>query len=165
MADEAPEAVDPMAVDLSGVCPDPLVLQTDWFPSPEHGYAYYLIGDAGTLDPQNGIFRGPLLNTGIDLEIRAGGPYLGFQPMTDHHAARRRDPPRLRQHRRAGRRVRRQVPTIAVAAPFEINPQILMWNPDEFSFSSFEDIGQSGAAVVYFARRLCTSTTWSTPAS
>jgi len=151
MPDEEPAAApDPMAVDLSGVCPDPLVLQTDWFPSPEHGYAYYLIGDAGTLDPQNGIFRGPLLNTGIDLEIRAGGPYLGFQPML---TTMQLDDGIHLGYANTDEQVAGydEVPTIAVAAPFEINPQILMWNPEEFSFSSFEDIGQSGAAVVYFA--------------
>lgn len=149
MPEEAPAAPDPMAVDLSGVCPDPLVLQTDWYPSPEHGYAYYLIGDAGTLDPQNGIYRGPLLDTGIDLEIRAGGPYLGFQPMTTtmqldegiHLGYANTD------EQMAAFDV---IPTVAVAAPFEINPQILMWNPEEFSFSSFEEIGQAGTTVVYF---------------
>ena len=149
-SDEEPEAApDPMAVDLSGVCPNPLVLQTDWYPSPEHGYAYYLIGDAGTLDPQNGIYRGPLLDTGIDLEIRAGGPYLGFQPMTTTmqlddgiHLGYANTDEQLAAYD--------EIPTVAVAAPFEINPQILMWNPEVFSFSSFEEIGQSGTDVVYF---------------
>lgn len=75
-------SADAGVVDLTGVCPDPLVLQTDWFPSPEHGYAYQLIGDAGELDAENGVWSGPLLDTGIDLEIRAGGPYLGYQPGT-----------------------------------------------------------------------------------
>lgn len=149
--DEAPAAApDPMAADLSGVCPDPLVLQTDWYPSPEHGYAYYLIGDAGTLDPQNGIYRGPLLDTGIDLEIRAGGPYLGFQPMT---TTMQLDDGIHLGYANTDEQIAAfdEVPTIAVAAPFEVNPQILMWNPEEFSFSSFEEIGQSGATVVYFA--------------
>ncbi len=43
------------------------------------------------------------------------------------------------------------IPTVAVAAPFDTNPQILMWNPEVYSFSSFSDIGESDATVVYFA--------------
>ena len=145
----APES-DPMAVDLSGVCPDPLVLQTDWFPSPEHGYAYRLIGDAGELDTENGIYRGPLLDTGIDFEIRAGGPYLGFQPET---STMQLDQGIHLAYVNTDEQVSAYdiVPTVAVAAPFEINPQILMWNPEVFSFDSFEDIGNSDATVVYFA--------------
>ncbi len=147
----APEAVpETMAVDLSGACPDPLVLQTDWFPSPEHGYAYRLIGDAGELDIENGIYRGPLLDTGIDLEIRAGGPYLGWQPTT---ATMQLDTGIHFGYVNTDEQVAAYdtVPTVAVAAPFDTNPQILMWNPDVYSFSSFEDIGESDATVVYFA--------------
>jgi hypothetical protein len=137
------------ATDLTGVCPDPLVLQTDWYPSPEHGYAYRLIGDAGELDAENGIYRGPLLDTGIDLEIRAGGPYLGFQPDTATmyldqgiHLAFVSTDEAVQGF--ADR------PTVAVMAPLEINPQILMWDPAVYDFETFEDIGASGATVLYF---------------
>ena len=149
-AEPAEEPSDPMAMDLSGVCPDPLVLQTDWFPSPEHGYAYRLIGDAGELDTENGVYRGPLLETGIDLEIRAGGPYLGFAPTT---ATMQLDEGIHFGYVNTDEQIAAWdvVPTVAVAAPFDTNPQILMWSPDAYSFSSFEDIGQSDAAVVYFA--------------
>ena len=27
-------------LDLTSVCPDPLIVQTDWFPEPEHGGLY-----------------------------------------------------------------------------------------------------------------------------
>ena len=150
-AEEAPApGSDPMAVDLSGVCPDPLVLQTDWFPSPEHGYAYRLIGDAGELDTDNGVYRGPLLDTGIDFEIRAGGPYLGYAPET---STMQLDQGIHLAYVNTDEQVSAYdiVPTVAVAAPFEINPQILMWNPEVFTFDSFEDIGDSDATVVYFA--------------
>ena len=33
--------------DLTGICPDPLVIQTDWFPEPDHGYTYQAIGSGG----------------------------------------------------------------------------------------------------------------------
>ena len=146
----AEESDASMAVDLSGACPNPLVLQTDWFPSPEHGYAYRLIGDAGELDAENGIYRGPLLDTGIDLEIRAGGPYLGYQPTS---ATMQLDEGIHMGYVNTDEQVAAYdvVPTVAVAAPFDTNPQILMWNPEVLSFDSFEDIGQSDATVVYFA--------------
>src|SRR6202008_644077 len=67
------------AGDLTGVCPDPLVVQTDWFPEPEHGGLYQLIGTDGEADAAEGVYTGPLGDTGIDLEIRAGGPFLGGQ--------------------------------------------------------------------------------------
>jgi len=154
-AEETPEEEaaeeTPVSVDLASVCPDPLVLQTDWYPSPEHGYAYRLIGDAGEFDAENGIYRGPLLDSGIDLEIRAGGPYLGFQPGTStmyvddgiHLAYVSTD--------EAVAGAAADLPTTAVMAPLEINPQILMWDPETYSFASFEDIGASGAVVNYFA--------------
>ena len=149
-AEDPAEEPAPAAVDLSGVCPDPLVLQTDWFPSPEHGYAYRLIGDAGELDAENGIYRGPLLDSGIDLEIRAGGPYLGWAPTS---ATMQLDPGIHFGYVNTDEQVAAYdvIPTVAVAAPFDTNPQILMWNPEVYSFSSFEDIGESDATVVYFA--------------
>src|SRR5262245_3524219 len=33
------------AVDLASVCPDPIVIQTDWFPESEHGALYNLVGE------------------------------------------------------------------------------------------------------------------------
>lgn len=142
-------AASDASVDLTGVCPDPLVLQTDWFPSPEHGYAYRLVGDAGVLDAENGVFSGPLLDTGIDLEIRAGGPYLGFQPTT---ATMYVDDSIHLGYVNTDESVNGAVdqPTVAVMAPLEINPQILMWNPEEYDFGTFEDIGETDAAVVVF---------------
>ncbi len=151
MAEEDMAEDEMAAVDLASVCPNPLVLQTDWYPSPEHGYAYSLIGDAGEFDADNGIYRGPLLDTGIDLEIRAGGPFLGFQPGTStmyvdegiHLAYVSTD--------EAVTAAASELPTVAVMAPLEINPQILMWDPETYSFESFEDIGESGATINYFA--------------
>jgi len=38
---------------LAGVCPSPLVIQTDWFAEAEHGALYELIGDDYTVDGDN----------------------------------------------------------------------------------------------------------------
>lgn len=150
---EAPAATETevaAAGDLSAVCPNPLVLQTDWFPSPEHAYAYRLIGGNGTLDVENGRYRGPLGDTGIDLEIRAGGPYLGYQPTS---ATMYVDDSIHLGYVNTDETVSTyaNTPTVAVMAPLEINPQILMWGADAYDFTSFEEIGASDATVLYFA--------------
>ncbi len=138
-----------MTGDLSQ-CPNPIVLQTDWFPEPEHGALYNLTAGEGSVDPESGVFAGPLAaDPSITVEIRAGGPYIGDQPTvslmytddsiflgyvnTDEQIATFAD-----------------TPTIAVMAPLEKNPQILMWDPDTYDFASFSDIGESGAVVNVF---------------
>ena len=87
--------------DLTGICPDPLVIQTDWFPEPDHGYTYQAIGPDGTVDATKGTYSGPLANTGITLEIRAGGPFINFSPPAQQIYA---DPDHLRRVRRHRRR-------------------------------------------------------------
>ena len=71
------------AVDLSAVCPDPLVIQTDWFPEAEHGALYEMVGENPTIDADAKIVSGPLVahggaETGINIEVRTGGPAIGF---------------------------------------------------------------------------------------
>ncbi|MET0325840.1 MAG: hypothetical protein ABW219_11495, partial [Ilumatobacteraceae bacterium] len=73
------------AVDLSA-CPDPLVIQTDWFPEAEHGSLYQMVGEDYTVDTEKKVVRGPLVaggeETGIEIEIRTGGPAIGDQPVS-----------------------------------------------------------------------------------
>ena len=73
------------AVDLSA-CPDPLVIQTDWFPEAEHGGLYELVGEGYSVDADKKVVRGPLVvggeDTGIEIEVRAGGPAIGDQPVS-----------------------------------------------------------------------------------
>ncbi|MBV9582057.1 MAG: hypothetical protein JO057_26035, partial [Chloroflexi bacterium] len=67
---------------LKGVCPDNVVVQTNWWPEPDHGFLYQLIGPNGTIDTDKNTYSGPLGNTGVNLEVRAGGPAIGFQQVT-----------------------------------------------------------------------------------
>lgn len=68
---------------LAGVCPDPVVIPTDWFPQSEHGVLYNLIGDDYTIDTNRKVVVGSLVSadrdTGIDIKVRTGGPAIGFQ--------------------------------------------------------------------------------------
>ena len=136
--------------DLTEICPDPLVIQTDWFPEPEHGHTYQMIGTEGTLDTEEGTYSGPLGNTGITLEIRAGGPYINFASSGTQFYA---DSEIFMAYVNTSDSIKNYVnaPTVHVFSSFDVGPQILMWDPDVYDFDSFEDIGESGAPVLYFA--------------
>jgi len=141
---------------LTGVCPDPLVIQTDWFPEAEHGAMYELIGDDYTVDTNAKVVRGSLVlsggvDSGIDVEVRTGGPAIGFtaprvQAYTDnsiHLLYSSNDGQILNDD---------EVPTLAVVAPLDINPQIVMWDPATYpDIDTIADIGDAGVLVQIFA--------------
>lgn len=138
------------AGDLSEVCPDPLVVQTDWFPEPEHGGLYQLIGPDGDANAGEGVYTGPLGDTGIDLEIRAGGPFLGGQSTSAQMYA---DPDIFMGYVATDELIKDSggEPLVAVVSPLERSPQILMWDPEAFpGIETFADIGETGAPVLYF---------------
>ena len=69
---------------LKGICPDPLVMQLDWQPESEHGGVYELVGSDYKIDKDKKKVVGSLMasgkKTGINVEVRIGGPPVGFQP-------------------------------------------------------------------------------------
>ncbi|MCY3663856.1 MAG: hypothetical protein OXH28_13695 [bacterium] len=149
-AEAQAEAETAMAgVQLTDVCPNPLVIQTDWFPEPEHAHTYQMIGTDGVVDAENGTYSGELGDTGLMVEIRAGGPYIGFSPPTAQFYA---DDDIFMAYVDTAAAIRSygQTPVTAVFTSFEVGPQILMWDPDDYDFETFEDIGNSGATVLYF---------------
>ncbi|MBG7605976.1 MAG: ABC transporter substrate-binding protein, partial [Actinobacteria bacterium] len=90
---DAPDSTDEMAegegegVSLAGVCPDTVVIQTDWNPEAEHGWLYEMIGENPEISAGSGSVTGPLVTsggaeTGVQIEIRSGGPLIGFQTVT-----------------------------------------------------------------------------------
>ena len=142
-------------VELADVCPDPIIIQTDWFPEAEHGGTYQLVGDDYTVDVENQIVSGSLVaggeDTGIDVQVRTGGPAIGFQPVstqmytepeihfgfisTDEAVAFADD-----------------APTIAVISPLEKNPQIIMWDPETYpDVETIADLGEAGVTINVFA--------------
>ena len=107
-------------------CPNPLVMQTDWFPEPEHGALYNLTAGEGSIDPESGAFSGPLAaDPSLTIEIRAGGPYIGFQPTVSLMYS---DDSIFLGYVNTDEQIGtfEDTPTIAVLAPLEKNPQILM---------------------------------------
>jgi len=134
---------------LKQACGPKLVLQTDWFPEPEHGGSYQLIGPSGRIDKKRGTYSGEIRKTGVELEIRAGGPYIGNQPVT---SLMYQDDDIFMGYVTTDEAVRhsRAQPTVAVFAPLANSPSALMWDPAKYSFKSLRDIGRSRAKVVYF---------------
>ncbi len=148
-AEPEPEPEEPAEMALTDVCPNPLVIQTDWFPEPEHGHTYQMIGTDGVIDAQNGTYSGELRDTGLTIEIRAGGPYIGFSPPNAQFYA---DDDIFMAYVDTAAAIRGsgETPVTAVFASFEVGPQILMWDPEDYDFEDFSDIGESGATVLYF---------------
>ncbi|MGF1652581.1 MAG: hypothetical protein ACFCUP_04590, partial [Actinomycetales bacterium] len=139
---------------LAEVCPSPLVIQTDWNPEAEHGALYEMIGDDPQVDAEAKIVTGPLVaggeETGIDLEIRVGGPAIGFQSPS---AQMYLDPDITMAYVSTDEaaRVSADQPTVAVVAPLEINPQIIMWDPETYpDVEGIAALGEAGVRTLYF---------------
>jgi hypothetical protein len=137
--------------DLSGVCPADLVLQLDWFPEAEYGVYFSLIGDKGTLDAKKGTYKGPLLDTGVNLEVRAGGPFIGQETVQSLMFQDNAINLGL-VHTDDAVRFSKKLPVVSVVAPLEHSPLALVWDTSKHDFKSFEDIGKSGAKILVFTK-------------
>jgi hypothetical protein len=142
-------------LDLKGVCPDPVVVQTDWFPETEYGVYYHLVGPNPQVDTKKKLVNGPLYaegkDTGVRIEVRSGGPATDFKLVSEQMYTDRSIT--LGQvNTDEAIRFSTQQPTIAVAAPMEISPFMIMWDPATYpQFNIIADIGQSPEAkVLYF---------------
>lgn len=132
---------------LKGVCPDTVVVQTSWWPQPDDGYAYQLLGPNPTIDKDNNRVVGPLGSTGVNLQIRAGGPAVGFQQVSSLLAL---DDSILLGSIGTDDAVQNssKAPTVAVFAPYEKSPLALLWGDPAWNFTSVADIGRSGETVL-----------------
>ncbi len=141
-------------MDLGGVCPSPLVVQTDWFPESEQGALYHLIGDDYTVDASNQRVRGSMVldgtDLGIEFEVRSGGPAIGFSPVSSHmyaddsiHLGLASTDFQMRHWDDA--------PLVSVVAPLEKSPQMIMWDPQTYpNVHSIADLGREGVTVNVF---------------
>jgi hypothetical protein len=149
----APPAASP-SLNLKGSCPDPIVVQTSWYPQSEHGAIYQLLGSDTTIDPGHKRVTGPLVvhgkSTGVRLQVRAGGPAVGFQTAA---ALMYQDPQITLGMMNPDQIIQlsRTQPVIGVVAPMELDPQILLWDPKAHpGWHTIADIGQTNTKVLYF---------------
>lgn len=155
-AAEEPAAEEPAAeaIDLSADCPNPVVVQTDWFPEAEHGALYNLIGEGYTVDVDNKVVRGPMVldgqSLGIDFEVRTGGPAIGFAPVTSYVYT---DDSITFGYANTEAQVLsyEDAPLLSVVAPLEINPQMIMWDPATYpDVATLADLGDAGVTINVF---------------
>ena len=140
--------------DLSS-CPDPIAIQTDWFPEAEHGAMYELFGDgAYSIDSENLIVSGTLhdggTDTGIGLEVRTGGPAIGFSPVASYMYT---DDSITLGYANTEAQVTffSSAPLLSVVAPLEKNPQMVMWDPETYpNVRSLKDLGDEGVTISVF---------------
>ena len=120
---------------LKGICPDTIVIQTDWNPEAEHGAIYQMVGANPTLDTDKKRVTGSLMDgatdTGVKIEIRIGGPAIAFEAVT---STMYKDQSILLGYVANDDAVNSyaQFPTKAIVAPLNKNPQIIMWDPEKY---------------------------------
>jgi hypothetical protein len=88
--------------------------------------------------------------TGVQLEVRSGGPATDFKLVSEQMYA---DKSITFGQVNTDEAIRfsAQQPTMAVAAPMEISPFMIMWDPGTYpQFNIIADIGQTDAKVLYF---------------
>ena len=149
----APQAATGDSTNLKGVCPDPIVFQKDWQPESEHGFLYNLVGKGYKVDTDKKKVTGPLVaqgkDTGVKIEIRTGGPAVGFQPVPQVMYA----DPSINLGFVAtdeGVQFSQKQPTTAVFAQMDISPLAIIWDPATYpQFNIIADIGQTDTKVLY----------------
>ena len=128
--DTSAAAAPTTGVSLADVCPATIVVQTDWFPESEHGGLYQLMGDDAIASKDSGAVVGSLAvngqSTGVNLEIRAGGPFLESPVVTEMY----QDNAITFGYVGTDVAITRytDAPTLAVFNALNINPQVLLWD-------------------------------------
>ena len=148
--------VSSSATTLKGVCPDKIVIQTDWFPEAEHGALYQMIGAPYMVDLNKKTVSGPLIaskgvKTGIQLEVRTGGPAIGFQGPS---AVMATDSSITMGYSYNGEaNTWDKTPLISVVAPLEKNPQMIMWDPATYpTAKTIDDLAKLGVTFNLFSK-------------
>lgn len=149
----APAAPAGGPLDLKGVCPDTVVMQQDWQPEAEHGAMYSTVGPNYTIDSDTKSVTGPLVaqgvDTGVKVQVRAGGPNTGFQPVSsllyvdDAITVGAVNTDDAIVGAAKGR------PTVAVTSQLTVSPQILMWDPASHpGATTIKEVAASGVTVL-----------------
>lgn len=142
-------------VNLAGACPSRIVVQTAWTPESTHGGLFQLLGKDFTVDAAKKRVVGRLVahggvDTGVELELRAGGPALDNQPMV---SLLKQDPTiTIAQNAlEDGIGNSSDLRTTAVFSPFYTDPVVFMWDPTRHpGWQGLNDVGQTDTKVLTF---------------
>jgi len=146
-----------IGTDLSGVCPATVTVQTDWNPEADHGHLYELVGPNPSIDASKKSVTGDLYSkgkpTGIKIEVRAGGPAIGFQTVSSQ-LYKDKDITLAYISTDEAVQFSDKLPTTAVFAENDISPQMIMWDPATYpDVKTIADLATSlkpGGTVRYF---------------
>ncbi len=147
------------AVDLSGVCPATVTVQTDWNPEADHGHLYQLLGSDYTVDTSKKTVTGDLVSggksTGVKIQIRAGGPAIGYSSVSSQMY---QDKSITLGYVTTDEAVQdsQKLPTTAVFAENDISPQMIMWDPKTYpDVTTIKELSsaleKTGGVVRYFS--------------
>ncbi|AOX65072.1 hypothetical protein J2X60_002443 [Curtobacterium sp. 320] len=145
-------------VDLAGACPATVVVQTDWNPEGEHGHLYQMLGPNPVIDSSGKTVTGDLYangkSTGVKLEIRAGGPAIGYTKVASQMY---QDKDITLGYMSTDEQVQfsGNLPTTAVFAENDQSPMSIMWDPKTYpEVDSIKSLGKAlekdGGVVRYF---------------
>jgi hypothetical protein len=139
---------------LAGVCPATVVVQTDWFPEAEYGAYFQMLGENPQFDGEAKKVTAPLVDgstpTGVQLEIRFGGPAIGYQQVSAQLYADKTITLGLVSTDEAIQNSA-ELATVAVAAPLETSPQMIMWDRTKHpDVRTIADLGNKGTPVLYY---------------
>ncbi|MDP9026194.1 MAG: ABC transporter substrate-binding protein [Actinomycetota bacterium] len=135
-------------VDLSKVCPATVVIQTDWNPESEHGHLYEMLGKDAVIDSNKKSVSGTLelkgKSTGIKVEVRAGGPAIGYSGVA---AQMYTDTSITMGYITTDDQIANsaKTPTKSFFAPLDESPIMVMWDPK--TYPDVKTIKQLGVAL------------------
>ena len=142
-------------INLKGVCPDTVSIQTDWNPESEHGGLYQMLGPNPSIDAGKKRVSGPLYangqDTGVKWEVRSGGPAIGFQTVTSQLYS---DKSLTLGYENTDEQIQLSAkqPTVAVFAPLDKNPQMIMWDPATYpDVKTIADLKAKNVKVRFFS--------------
>jgi hypothetical protein len=145
-------------VDLSGVCPATVTIQTDWNPEADHGHLYQLLGPNPVIDSSKKSVSGDLYSggksTGVKVEIRSGGPAIGYQTVSSE-LYKDKNITLAYVSTDEAVQLSASLPTTAVFAENNISPQMIMWDPATYpKVTTIKELATalkaSGGIVRYF---------------
>ncbi|MFF5261665.1 hypothetical protein ACFY4C_22190 [Actinomadura viridis] len=142
------------ASNLADVCPSTIVWQTGWVPQAEHGPIYQMLAGDVKIDAGKKRVTATLLDgdvdTGVNLEVRAGGPAIGFSSVS---AQMYLDKDILIGGINTDEAIENSAnqPTVGIAAPAQLSPLMVFWDPEKHpDWQTIADIGKTDTKVLYF---------------
>ncbi len=135
-------------VDLAAAgCPSTIVIQTDWNPESEHGHLYQMLGKDAVIDSNKKSVSGTLeldgKSTGVKVEIRAGGPAIGYSGVA---AQMYTDTSITMGYITTDDQIANsaKTPTKAFFAPLDESPIMVMWDPKTYpDVTTIKELGQA----------------------